>query len=53
MDGANSVVNNIHPYVRTIDVFDTSAIDLKLIVAGGVTTSLLLPGSAVGIGGQA
>jgi hypothetical protein len=53
LDGGNSMVNNIHPYLRSLDVFDTSAIDLKLIVAGGITTSLLLPGSAVAIGGQA
>ncbi|KAK4688544.1 hypothetical protein P7C73_g1572, partial [Tremellales sp. Uapishka_1] len=53
LEGANSVQGNIHPYVRSLDVFDTHAIDTHLIIAGGVTSQLLLPGSAVGIGGQA
>lgn len=47
------MVNDIHPYVRVLDSFDTHDRDHSLIVAGGVTSSLLLPGSAVGIGGQA
>lgn len=47
------MAKNIHPYVRVLDDFDTHDAGTRLIIAGGVTSQLLLPGSGVGIGGQA
>ena len=53
LDGSDSEVNNIHPYLRVLDSFDMQNREPNLIIAGGVTSSLILSGSAVGIGGQA
>lgn len=57
--GATSDVNErpllgpITPFVRAIDGFTPSDPAIKLIASGGVTSSLVLPGSANIVGGQA
>ncbi|KAH8916979.1 hypothetical protein BT69DRAFT_1355150, partial [Atractiella rhizophila] len=56
LDGAadtNSVQAPIMPYLRSLDGFNTHDMAFKRTVAGGVTSSLVLPGSANNIGGQA
>lgn len=49
-------VNEIHyptmPFLRTLDAFDNKDEALKLILAGGVTSMLVIPGSANLIGGE-
>lgn len=52
-DDGNSFKSNTNPYLRSLDGLNTHDAAYKLIVAGGVTTSLVLPGSADAIGGQA
>lgn len=49
----NSVQAPILPYLRSLDAINTHDLAYKLTIAGGVTTSLILPGSANNIGGQA
>ncbi|KAL4813880.1 hypothetical protein BDW67DRAFT_177546 [Aspergillus spinulosporus] len=57
--GATSDVNErpllgpITPFVRALDGFTPSDPAIKLIASGGVTSSLVLPGSANIVGGQA
>ncbi|QUC23550.1 uncharacterized protein UV8b_07791 [Ustilaginoidea virens] len=49
----NEFSDNVTPYVRSIDglyVFDPQ---IQVIKSGGVTTSLILPGSSNNIGGEA
>lgn len=41
------------PWMRSLDGLNTHDDSYQLSVAGGVTTSLVLPGSADAIGGQA
>ncbi len=52
-DDTNEVSNNITPYVKSIDGFDPLSPSIQYIKSGGVTTSLILPGSANNIGGEA
>ena len=43
----------LHPELRSIDGFDPSDLSIKIINSGGVTTSLILPGSGNMMGGEA
>ncbi|KAF2501555.1 amidohydrolase family protein [Lophium mytilinum] len=52
-DDTNELSADITPYVRSIDGFNPLAPEVQWIKSGGVTTSLLLPGSGNNIGGQA
>ncbi|KJA29058.1 hypothetical protein HYPSUDRAFT_211640 [Hypholoma sublateritium FD-334 SS-4] len=49
----NSLHGNIQPWLRILDGVNTHDDAYQLSSAGGVTTSLILPGSANAIGGQA
>jgi imidazolonepropionase-like amidohydrolase len=49
----NEATNPVTPQVRTIDAIDPNDPAIPLILSGGVTTSLILPGSANLIGGEA
>lgn len=52
-DDTNSVVKPILPYLRSLDGINTHDLAYKRSMSGGVTSSLILPGSANNIGGQA
>ncbi|EMD37401.1 hypothetical protein CERSUDRAFT_83171 [Gelatoporia subvermispora B] len=52
-EDGNSLKDPILPWLRALDGLNTHDDSYKLAVAGGVTTSLILPGSANAIGGQA
>lgn len=49
----NELSSDITPYVRSIDSLDPLHPEFQWIKSGGVTTSLLLPGSGNNIGGEA
>ncbi|KAG8824267.1 hypothetical protein FRC19_002150 [Serendipita sp. 401] len=49
----NSLKGTIGPWLRSIDGLNTHDDSFPLSISGGVTTSLILPGSANAIGGQA
>jgi hypothetical protein len=49
----NEGSSDITPYVRSIDGLNPLDHQLQVIKSGGVTTSLILPGSANNIGGEA
>ncbi|KAH8924813.1 hypothetical protein BT69DRAFT_1318637 [Atractiella rhizophila] len=49
----NSMVSPIRPFVRSLDGFNTHDMARRRIVSGGIGTSLVLPGSADSMGGQA
>ncbi|KAM5544023.1 hypothetical protein V8D89_002640, partial [Ganoderma adspersum] len=49
----NSRKGPILPWLRALDALNTHDEAYKLSISGGVTTSLVLPGSANAIGGQA
>lgn len=54
--GANDLTSKhgpVLPWLRSIDGFDTHDDSFELAIAGGVTSALILPGSANAIGGQA
>ncbi|KDR75826.1 hypothetical protein GALMADRAFT_69126 [Galerina marginata CBS 339.88] len=56
LDGAeddNSLKGTIQPWLRSLDGLNTHDDSYPLSISGGVTTSLVLPGSADAIGGQA
>ncbi|KAG5639408.1 hypothetical protein H0H81_002940 [Sphagnurus paluster] len=56
LDGAeddNSPNGTIQPWLRSLDGLNTHDISYQLSITGGVTTSLILPGSGNAIGGQA
>ncbi|KAI0297178.1 carbohydrate esterase family 9 protein [Russula brevipes] len=57
LDGAsgddNSLKGTIQPWLRSLDGLNTHDDSYPLSIAGGVTTALVLPGSANAIGGQA
>lgn len=46
----NSFKGTIQPWLRALDGLNTHDEGMKLAIAGGVTTSLILPGSANAIG---
>ncbi|KAI2603167.1 uncharacterized protein GGS25DRAFT_510263 [Hypoxylon fragiforme] len=49
----NEMGSNITPYVRSIDGINIFDHQIQVIKSGGVTTSLVLPGSSNNIGGEA
>ncbi|RDW85257.1 amidohydrolase 1 [Coleophoma cylindrospora] len=49
----NELSADITPYVRSIDGLDPLDHQLQVIKSGGVTTSLILPGSGNNMGGEA
>jgi hypothetical protein len=52
-DDTNELSSNITPYVKSIDGIDPLQPEIQWIKSGGVTTSLLLPGSGNNMGGEA
>ncbi|KAG6001223.1 hypothetical protein E4U21_004602 [Claviceps maximensis] len=52
-DDTNEYADNITPYVRSIDGLNVLDHQIQVIKSGGVTTSLILPGSSNNIGGEA
>lgn len=48
----NSLKGPILPWLRSLDGLNTHDSAIELAIAGGLTTSLILPGSANAIGGQ-
>ncbi|KAK4547193.1 hypothetical protein LTR36_001414 [Oleoguttula mirabilis] len=52
-EDTNELSNDITPYVRSIDGLNPLDPQLQVIKSGGVTTSLVLPGSGNNIGGEA
>ncbi|KAI2463535.1 amidohydrolase [Annulohypoxylon bovei var. microspora] len=52
-DDTNEMGSNITPYVRSIDGMNIFDHQIQVIKSGGVTTSLVLPGSSNNIGGEA
>ncbi|TKY87991.1 hypothetical protein EX895_003087 [Sporisorium graminicola] len=52
-DDINSIGKNTNPYLRTIDGMNQHDGSFRKSLAGGITTGLVLPGSANSIGGQA
>lgn len=49
----NSLKGLTLPYLRSVDAINTHDTSYQHSMSGGITTSLILPGSADGIGGQA
>ncbi|KAF2263032.1 hypothetical protein CC78DRAFT_519114 [Lojkania enalia] len=52
-DDVNELSEDITPYVRSIDGLDPLQPEFEYIKSGGVTTSLILPGSGNNMGGEA
>ncbi|OTB10932.1 hypothetical protein K445DRAFT_322572 [Daldinia sp. EC12] len=52
-DDTNEMGSNITPYIRSIDGINIFDHQIQVIKSGGVTTSLILPGSSNNIGGEA
>ncbi|KAK4247256.1 hypothetical protein C7999DRAFT_14706 [Corynascus novoguineensis] len=52
-DDTNEMASDITPYVRSIDGILPLDHQIQVIKSGGVTTSLVLPGSANNMGGEA
>ncbi|WVQ99842.1 hypothetical protein IAU59_006985 [Kwoniella sp. CBS 9459] len=52
-DDTNSLKNAVLPWLRSLDGFNTHDLAFNLSISGGITTMLVLPGSAGNIGGQA
>ncbi|KAL1639374.1 hypothetical protein SLS58_007955 [Diplodia intermedia] len=52
-EDTNEMSADITPYVRSIDGLDPLDPQIQVIKSGGVTTSLVLPGSGNNIGGEA
>ncbi|KAF3059556.1 hypothetical protein GL218_04773 [Daldinia childiae] len=52
-DDTNEMGSNITPYIRSIDGINVFDHQIQVIKSGGVTTSLVLPGSSNNIGGEA
>lgn len=52
-EDVNSLQSPAQPWLRSLDGLNTHDFSYPLSIAGGVTTSLILPGSANAIGGQA
>ncbi|KIY67487.1 composite domain of metallo-dependent hydrolase [Cylindrobasidium torrendii FP15055 ss-10] len=56
LDGAadgNSHNGNVQPWLRSLDGLNTHDTAFEAIIAGGITTGVVLPGSANSVGGQA
>ncbi|KAI0391564.1 amidohydrolase [Xylariaceae sp. FL0594] len=52
-EDTNELSADITPYVRSIDGINPNDHQIQVIKSGGVTTSLILPGSGNNIGGEA
>ncbi|KAI0130278.1 hypothetical protein BJ170DRAFT_308648 [Xylariales sp. AK1849] len=52
-EDTNEMSSDITPYVRSIDGINPNDHQIQVIKSGGVTTSLILPGSGNNIGGEA
>ena len=52
-DDSNELSSNITPFVRSIDGLQPDDPQIQVIKSGGVTTSLVLPGSGNNMGGEA
>ncbi|KAL2129336.1 hypothetical protein VTI74DRAFT_7928 [Chaetomium olivicolor] len=52
-EDTNEMASDITPYVRSIDGLQPHDHQIQVIKSGGVTTSLVLPGSANNMGGEA
>ncbi|SPQ24387.1 f98a5788-8087-46fd-b1ad-7e834f1d7abe [Thermothielavioides terrestris] len=52
-EDTNEMASDITPYVRSIDGIQPGDHQLQVIKSGGVTTTLILPGSANNMGGEA
>lgn len=52
-DDTNSLKAPILPWLRSLDGFNTHDLAFNLSISGGITTVMILPGSAGNIGGQA
>jgi imidazolonepropionase-like amidohydrolase len=52
-EDTNEMSSDITPYVRSIDGIKPNDYQIQVIKSGGVTTSLVLPGSGNNIGGEA
>ncbi|BGO98128.1 hypothetical protein NBRC10513v2_001345 [Rhodotorula toruloides] len=52
-DDTNSLAAPVLPHLRSLDGINGHDLAYRRTVAGGVTTSLILPGSANNVGGQA
>lgn len=52
-EDVNEMSSDITPYVRSIDALNPLDPQIQVIKSGGVTTSLILPGSGNNIGGEA
>ncbi|KAF2737746.1 amidohydrolase [Polyplosphaeria fusca] len=52
-DDVNEMSKDITPFVKSIDGLDPLQPEFEFIKSGGVTTSLILPGSANNMGGEA
>lgn len=52
-EDTNSAKSPVLPWLRSLDGFNTHDLAFNLSISGGITTMLVLPGSAGNIGGQA
>lgn len=52
-EDTNEMGDNITPWARSIDGIKPNDLQIQVIKSGGVTTSLILPGSGNNIGGEA
>jgi hypothetical protein len=52
-EDTNEMASDIVPYVRSIDGLQPNDHQIQVIKSGGVTASLILPGSATNMGGEA
>ena len=49
----NEATSPLTPFVRSLDAFNPSDKAIEIVASGGVTTALVLPGSANQMGGEA
>ncbi|KAI7898530.1 uncharacterized protein BX663DRAFT_461655 [Cokeromyces recurvatus] len=52
-DDTNEMTQPLTPFVRTLDAFNPSDKAIRIVASGGVTTTLVLPGSGNLMGGEA
>ncbi|EIE86895.1 hypothetical protein G6F46_009188 [Rhizopus delemar] len=52
-DDTNEMTSPTTPYVRVIDALNPTDPGIKIVASGGITTSLILPGSGNLMGGEA
>ncbi|KAI8391310.1 uncharacterized protein BYT42DRAFT_556455 [Radiomyces spectabilis] len=53
LDDTNEMTSPTTPYVRVVDALNPSDPGIKIVASGGITTSLILPGSGNLMGGEA